>query len=148
MLSILAAHHFRNLEPLKWGPEAGSHLLLGGNGAGKTSVLEAIYVAATTRSFRTTRLEDCLRPWCREFPSGGRGGDGPGAPTLEVNWVDGKRVRSLNGKTSGLAEHLGALPVVAWTWAEADVPGRGAQGTAALHGSWRRRQPVLRPGDP
>ncbi len=120
MLSILAASHFRNLEPLKWGPGAGSHLLLGGNGAGKTSVLEAIYVAATTRSFRTTRLQDCLRHGAESFHLESEV-DTDRRATLEVRWVDGKRVRSLNGKTSSLAEHLGALPVVAWTWAESEV---------------------------
>jgi DNA replication and repair protein RecF len=120
VLSILAASHFRNLEPLKWGPGAGSHLILGGNGAGKTSVLEAIYVAATTRSFRTARLEDCLRHGAESFFLEAEVETDRRA-TLEVRWVDGKRVRSLNGKTSSLAEHLGSLPVVAWTWAEAEV---------------------------
>jgi len=120
VLSILSASHFRNLDPLKWGPGPGSHLLLGGNGAGKTSVLEAIYVVATTRSFRTSRLEDCLRHGAATFhveaevETDHRAG-------LEVRWVEGKRVRTLNGKSSSLAEHLGALPVVAWTWAEGDV---------------------------
>ena len=120
MLSILSASHFRNLEPLKWGPGVGSHLLLGGNGAGKTSVLEAIYVAATTRSFRTARLEDCLRHGAENFHLEAEA-DTDRRATLEVRWVEGKRVRSLNGKTSSLAEHLGSLPVVAWTWAEAEV---------------------------
>ncbi|HBL31936.1 MAG TPA: hypothetical protein DD490_34370 [Acidobacteria bacterium] len=120
MLSILSTTHFRNLEPLKWGPGPGSHLLLGGNGAGKTSVLEALYVVATTRSFRTSRLEDCLRHGASTFhveaevETDHRAG-------LEVRWVDGKRVRFLNGKASSLAEHLAVLPVVAWTWAEGDV---------------------------
>ncbi|MGH9363537.1 MAG: DNA replication/repair protein RecF, partial [Thermoanaerobaculia bacterium] len=61
MLVQLAARGFRNLEPLAWEPAPGSHLLLGGNGAGKTSLLEAAYALATTRSFRTPRLADCVR---------------------------------------------------------------------------------------
>ena len=52
MISQLLTNDFRNLEPLDWWPGRGSHLLLGGNGAGKTSLLEAMYVVATTRSFR------------------------------------------------------------------------------------------------
>lgn len=120
MLSILAASHFRNLEPLKWGPGAGSHLLLGGNGAGKTSVLEAIYAVATTRSFRTARLEDCLQHGAEGFHLEAEV-ETDRRSTLEVRWVERKRVRLLNGKTSSLAEHLSALPVVAWTWAESDV---------------------------
>lgn len=120
MLSILAASHFRNLEPLKWGPGAGSHLLLGGNGAGKTSVLEAIYMVATTRSFRTSRPEDCLRHNAQAFHLEAEV-ESDRRAALEVRWVDGKRIRTLNGKTSSLAEHLGTLPVVAWTWAESEV---------------------------
>lgn len=120
MLSIFAASHFRNLEPLKWGPGPGSHLLLGGNGAGKTSVLEAVYVVATTRSFRTARLEDCLRHGAPSFNLEAEA-ETDRRSTLEVRWVEGKRVRLLNGKTSSLAEHLGTLPVVAWTWAEGEV---------------------------
>lgn len=120
MLSIFAASHFRNLEPLKWGPGPGSHLLLGGNGAGKTSVLEAIYVVATTRSFRTARLEDCLRHGSPSFNLEAEA-ETDRRSTLEVRWVEGKRVRLLNGKASSLAEHLGTLPVVAWTWAEGEV---------------------------
>ena len=40
---------------------------------------------------------------------------------LEVSWVDGARVRSVNGKATPLADHLAVLPVVAWTTAEAEV---------------------------
>ena len=120
MLAHLSLLNFRNLEPLKWGPAAGSHLLLGGNGAGKSSVLEAVYVLATTRSFRTSRLEDCVR----------HGSDGfqlesevetDRRSTLEVRWIEGQRIRLLNGRVAPLAEHLSALPVVAWTHAEAEV---------------------------
>jgi DNA replication and repair protein RecF len=60
VLAHFTARGFRNLEPLDLEPAAGSHLLLGGNGAGKTSLLEAIYVLATTRSFRAAQLVDCV----------------------------------------------------------------------------------------
>ncbi|HXO40385.1 MAG TPA: AAA family ATPase, partial [Thermoanaerobaculia bacterium] len=60
MLSHFTARGFRNLQPLDLAPSPGSHLLLGGNGAGKTSLLEAIYVLATTRSFRAGQVVDCV----------------------------------------------------------------------------------------
>jgi DNA replication and repair protein RecF len=41
--------------------------------------------------------------------------------SLEVVWSEGRRERTLNGKVGPLAEHLSALPVVAWTSAEAEV---------------------------
>lgn len=120
MLSQLLANDFRNLEPLSWWPGAGSHLLLGGNGAGKTSVLEAIYAVATTRSFRAAQLGDCVRHGADGFRVHAEV-DTDRRSSLEVAWSDGKRVRSLNGKATPLAEHLAALPVVAWTSAEAEV---------------------------
>jgi DNA replication and repair protein RecF len=38
-----------------------------------------------------------------------------------VRWIEGKRIRLLNGRTAPLAEHLAALPIVAWTHAEGEV---------------------------
>jgi DNA replication and repair protein RecF len=120
LLAHLSLLNFRNLEPLKWGPGPGSHLLLGGNGAGKTSVLEAVYVLATTRSFRAARLEDCVRHNSDGFQLEGES-DTDHRATLEVRWIEGKRIRLLNGRTAPLSEHLAALPIVAWTFAEAEV---------------------------
>jgi len=120
LLAHLSLLNFRNLEPLKWGPGPGSHLLLGGNGAGKTSVLEAVYVLATTRSFRAARLEDCVRHGSDGFQLEGEV-DTDHRSTLEMRWIEGKRIRLLNGRTAPLAEHLAELPIVAWTFVEAEV---------------------------
>src|SRR5436305_11865719 len=121
MLTHLAARDFRNLEPLAWAPVRGSHLLLGDNGAGKTSLLEAVDVLATTRSFRAAQIGDCARHGAGSFHVQGEIATDRRS-TLEVGWMDGQRVRALNGKVTPLAEHLGVLPVVAWTAAaEAEV---------------------------
>ena len=120
MISQLLLNDFRNLEPLDWCPGRGSHLLLGGNGAGKTSLLEAIYVVATTRSFRAAQIGDCVRHGSEAFRVHAEV-DTDHRSRLEVSWSAGKRERLLNGKVSPLAEHLAALPVVAWTSAEAEV---------------------------
>lgn len=120
MLSQLLVDDFRNLDPLDWWPGSGSHLLLGGNGAGKTSLLEAIYVVATTRSFRAAQIADCVRHGSGSFRLHAEV-DTDHRSSLEVTWADGKRERTLNGKVSPLTDHLAALPVVAWTSAEAEV---------------------------
>jgi DNA replication and repair protein RecF len=120
LLAHLSLLNFRNLEPLKWGPGPGTHLLLGGNGAGKTSLLEAVYVLTTTRSFRAARLEDCVRHNSAGFQLEGEA-ETDHRSTLEVRWIEGKRIRLLNGRTAPLAEHLAALPIVAWSHAEAEV---------------------------
>jgi DNA replication and repair protein RecF len=120
-LTHLTARDFRNLEPLSWRPQAGSHLILGGNGAGKTSLLEAVYVLATTRSFRAAQIADCARHGAGSFHIQGEI-ETDRRSTLEVGWMEGQRVRALNGKVTPLAEHLAVLPVVAWTAAaEAEV---------------------------
>ena len=121
MLIRLATRTSATWSPSPGSPAPGSHLLLGGNGAGKTSLLEAIYVAATTRSFRAAQIADCVRHGAGSFHVQAEVETDRRA-TLEVGWVDGQRIRLLNGKVDPLSEHLSALPVVAWTAAaEAEV---------------------------
>jgi DNA replication and repair protein RecF len=133
LLRQLLARGFRNLDPLEWEVAPGTHLLLGGTGAGKTSVLEAVYAVATTRSFRAVRLAECVRR------DGGRASVGGWAPRaaesgafwlaaevgdgvrerLEVTWSDERGLeRRLNGERVPLARHLFAQPVLAWTSAD------------------------------
>ncbi|MDP9119804.1 MAG: DNA replication and repair protein RecF [Acidobacteriota bacterium] len=120
MLAAVNAERFRNLAPLVWTPGPGSHLVLGGNGAGKTSLLESIYVLATTRSFRAAQVADCVRHGSSSFDLTGEVETGH-RTRLAVAWRDGARERSVNGKPTVLSEHLAVLPVVAWTAAEAEV---------------------------
>lgn len=56
----LTTEGFRNLQPLALSPHPRFNVLSGDNGQGKTNVLEAIYVLATLRSFRTTRLDELV----------------------------------------------------------------------------------------
>lgn len=124
MIYRLSAYNFRNLEPTDWRLNRGSHLLLGGTGAGKTALLEATYVALTTRSFRTQNLANCLR----------RGAEQESAfrlmaeveqlarVQLEVGWSSSQGVwRQRNSERSRLAEHLVAQPVITWTQAETET---------------------------
>ena len=120
MLAQLSANHFRNLEPRVWQPAPGSHLLLGGNGAGKTSLLEAAYVLATTKSFRTHQLGDCIAHGEELFHLAGEV-ESERRTRLEVGWGKSWRLRRVNDKPSALAEHLAALPVVAWTAADGEI---------------------------
>jgi DNA replication and repair protein RecF len=96
-------------------------LLVGDNGAGKTSLLEAIYLAATTRSFRTHQLGVCVRLGASVFFVGA----GVGAePRRELGFAlaaGGERTRTLDGKTPPLAEHLAVLPTLSWTQADHEL---------------------------
>jgi DNA replication and repair protein RecF len=120
ILGQLQARDFRNLEPLDWRPGRGRHLLLGDNGAGKTSVLEAVYVLATTKSFRTSQLAECVRHEASRFELMGEV-EGERRVRLAMSWSGTEKRRSVNGKEARLAEHLAVLPAVAWSAEEVEV---------------------------
>jgi DNA replication and repair protein RecF len=51
---------FRNYAALSFQPDPGLNILVGPNGHGKTSLLEAVAVLTAGRSFRTARLAECV----------------------------------------------------------------------------------------
>lgn len=57
----LAIREFRNIEALDLALSPRINVISGDNGQGKTSVLEALYFLATSRSFRTERLREVCR---------------------------------------------------------------------------------------
>jgi len=113
---------FRNLEDLCARPGEGALLLMGGTGSGKTSLLEAVYLATTTKSFRTSKLTDCCR-----HGSEANGFlihaevAGTSRISLEVGLGSEGSWRRVNGEVTPLARHLSAQPVLAWTSAETEV---------------------------
>ena len=56
-LSSLAIRGVRNLEHVSMDPGSGINLLFGDNGAGKTSLLESIFILAHGRSFRSGKIQ-------------------------------------------------------------------------------------------
>jgi DNA replication and repair protein RecF len=120
LLTRLSVRNFRNLATLDLEPGPGFHLLLGGNGAGKTSLLEALYVVATTKSFRTHRLAEAVAHGSQGFEVRAEV-SGTARRSLELAWWDGVRRRAVNGKEGTLSEHLESLPVVAWTAPDAEI---------------------------
>ncbi|HSN99746.1 MAG TPA: AAA family ATPase, partial [Candidatus Nanopelagicales bacterium] len=61
LLEQLAIRDLRNLERVDLTPAPRLNVITGNNGHGKSSVLEAIYFAATSRSFRTHRMGELVR---------------------------------------------------------------------------------------
>ena len=125
LLESLEAHCFRNLSgKISWGP--GLNVIFGENGQGKTNWLEAIYLLATTKSFRTQKPQEAV---CF-------GGDlavvrGTVARTeqvhrqLQVAVQNNTKAISVNGKRESVARYLGQLHVVSFTADELEVV-RGA----------------------
>lgn len=122
MLAQINCRSFRNLESISWQPGPGCHLILGPNGAGKTSLLEAVYVLATTRSFRTAQLLDCACHGSSEFYLEAEVEDDQRVQ-LALGLGPGGRHRSVNGGTTNLIDHLRVLPVVAWTDEDKEILG-------------------------
>jgi DNA replication and repair protein RecF len=60
-LISLSCHGFRNLEAVELEPHPRFNILEGGNGQGKTNLLEATYLLAAARSFREPRNRELVR---------------------------------------------------------------------------------------
>ena len=121
MIERFTCRDFRNLEPLEWRPEAGRQIVVGANGAGKTSLLEALYLLATSRSFRGARPAECCRRGAAAFFLEAEIG-GERRARLAVGWsADGGLERRLNGKSATPSDHLAVQPVVAWSAADAEL---------------------------
>lgn len=120
MLCGLETRDFRNLEPLHCVFGAGAHLVFGDNGAGKTSLLEAMYLLATTRSFRTSQSSDCRRHGGSGFVLRGEV-DAEQRSRLEIVFEQKKIERRVNGTRVALSQHLAVLPVVCWTSRDREV---------------------------
>ncbi|HLM61691.1 MAG TPA: AAA family ATPase, partial [Pyrinomonadaceae bacterium] len=60
LLESLEAQNFRNLQgEMQFGKNL--NIIFGENGQGKTNWLEAIYLLATTKSFKTARLQEAIK---------------------------------------------------------------------------------------
>jgi DNA replication and repair protein RecF len=60
-LERISIRQLRNIQALDLDFSPRINVLSGDNGQGKTSVLEAVYLAATSRSFRTERLKEVIQ---------------------------------------------------------------------------------------
>ena len=64
--SSLQLANFRNYESLSLEFSEGTNILYGDNAQGKTNILEALYLVATTKSHRSVRDRDMIRFGCQE----------------------------------------------------------------------------------
>ncbi|MBK9035050.1 MAG: DNA replication/repair protein RecF [Myxococcales bacterium] len=60
LVTALHLHGVRNLAPMQLTPGPRFNVFAGDNGQGKTNLLEAVYVLATLRSFRTSALAEVI----------------------------------------------------------------------------------------
>jgi DNA replication and repair protein RecF len=120
----LEADHFRNLAgSVDCSP--GLNLLYGANAQGKSNWLEAIYVLATTKSFRTPHPQEMIRHGVEAAVLRGRISRGHLIQELQLLLTSSNKQTFVNGKREAVARYLGILEAVAFTAAEMEVV-RGA----------------------
>lgn len=90
------------------------NLIAGANGAGKTSILEAIFLLGRGRSFRTRNTERLIRHGQARLTVFGRTADSPPRSAgVEVSVDAGTRARINGANAESLLELSGVLPVQA-----------------------------------
>jgi DNA replication and repair protein RecF len=118
----------RNLAPLELRPRARFNVFVGDNGQGKTNLLEAIYVVAALRSFRTARLADLVAFGQPAARLGARVDKDGLVRVYEVELAPGSRKVRLDGKAARpLSRYFGGFNVVVFTPEDLALP-RGAPG--------------------
>jgi DNA replication and repair protein RecF len=121
LLAAIEATNFRNLSGrIEWGPRL--NIIYGNNGQGKTNWLEAIYLLARTKSFRTQRLQEAIR--FNEELAIVRGTVTTGHELqrdLQVSLHDNSKTILVNSKRETLARYLTQLQVFSFTAADLDV---------------------------
>jgi DNA replication and repair protein RecF len=121
LLAAIEATNFRNLSGrIEWGPRL--NIIYGNNGQGKTNWLEAIYILARTKSFRTQRLQEAIR--FNEELAVVRGTVTTGQDLqrdLHVSLHDNSKTIFVNSKRETLARYLTQLQVFSFTAADLDV---------------------------
>src|ERR1044072_2004003 len=144
LLESLEVHQFRNLSgETAWGP--GLNIIHGENGQGKTNWLEAIYLLATTKSFRTQRPQEAVR--FNENLSVVRGRVARSSEVhreLQVTIQGNTKSLSVNGKRETVASYLSQLHVIAFPADDIEVVRGGPdarrrfldRGVVSLHHSY------------
>jgi DNA replication and repair protein RecF len=144
LLESIEAHNFRNLGgEIFWGE--GLNVISGENGQGKTNWLEAIYLLATSKSFRTQRPQEAIRFGENLSVVRGRVARAQDVHRdLQVTLQGSSKTLSLNGKRESLASYLSQLNVVSFTADELEVVRGGPdarrrfldRGVVSLHHSY------------
>jgi DNA replication and repair protein RecF len=121
LLAAIEATNFRNLSGrIEWGPRL--NIIYGNNGQGKTNWLEAIYLLARTKSFRTQRLQEAIQFGEELAVISGKVTIGADLERdLQVSLHDNSKTIFVNSKRETLARYLTQLQVFSFTAADLDV---------------------------
>jgi DNA replication and repair protein RecF len=121
LLESLEAHQFRNLSGrVFWGD--GLNIIHGENGEGKTNWLEAVYLLATSKSFRTQRPQEAILFGETLAVVRGRVARSRDVHRdLQVTLQGNTKTLTVNEKREPVTSYLSQLHVVAFTADELEV---------------------------
>ncbi|MBA3631306.1 MAG: DNA replication and repair protein RecF [Acidobacteria bacterium] len=121
LLESLEAENFRNLNGrITCGK--GLNIIFGENGQGKTNWLEAIYLLATTKSFKTARLQEAIKFDADLAIVRGRVHQGEDINrVLQVALEDNTKILSVNNKKETVQRFLGQLHAVNFNSDELEI---------------------------
>jgi len=114
-ITHLETWNYRNLHngTIAFSPKI--NLFVGNNGQGKTNLMEALYVACLTKSFRTHQLADCVTHGQNAFRVCCTVHDEPLDHRLEVRHTDDGKALRADGKAATIADFLDIVAVLCIT---------------------------------
>jgi DNA replication and repair protein RecF len=122
LLESLEIQNFRNLHgKLLFGK--GLNIIFGDNGQGKTNWLEAIYTLATSKSFKTAKLNEAIKfdtdevAYIRGTVHQGEHID----RVIQVTLQNNSKILSVNGKKEAVTRYLGQLHAVVFNADELEI---------------------------
>ena len=122
LLESLEIQNFRNLQG-KVFFQNGLNIIFGENGQGKTNWLEAIYTLATTKSFKTARLQEAIKFDVDEiaYVRGMVQTSAEIQRSIQVTLQGNTKTLSVNGKKETLHRYLGQLHTVIFNADELEI---------------------------
>jgi DNA replication and repair protein RecF len=142
-ITRLSLFQYRNIGKLEIFPSDGVSLFVGRNGQGKTNLLEAIYMLAFGKSFRTSTPKDCIQHGQGECRIEGAVQHGSLTRDLQICITRTEKKLLLFGKPVALDEFVGNLHLMAFTFNHLNVV-RG--GPADRRAFLDRALAILHPG--
>lgn len=118
---------YRSYPSLDWHPDPGVNLLIGGNGAGKTNLLEAVSYLSTLRSFRRAPDQDLVAEGAAAavIRSGIVSGERTRTIEMEVPVTGSRRVQVDKTRLARTTDLLGVIRVVSFLPEDLDLVKRG-----------------------
>ena len=98
-IESLDLDNYRNYEHARVCFSEGTNLILGKNGRGKTNLIEALFLLATSKSFRKTTDRKLIRRGSSGYRVGGFFNTEHGDVDIAITWGDGKKRVAVNGET-------------------------------------------------